>query len=164
MRGPQVKWATPARLVVVPWPDTFLEARGHRPGSAYVEAVWLGVLGPSATWAWTRLARLASTRPGVTIDSADLATSLGLGEGLGPNAAISRTLGRLVAFDAAQRAGEVIAPRVALGDLPARHVARLSASARLGHERLGHSRVPPRPATTPAATPEQPISALGVSL
>lgn len=164
MNRPQSNQSTPPRLTVIAWPDPVIEAHGHQPGSAYVEGVWLGVLGPSATWAWQRLARLAATRPGATIDSVDLATSLGLGDSRGPNAAISRTLGRLVAFDVAQRGPEVIAVRVALPDLPARRTARLSPSARLAHERLGHSHLPAWPATEPPATVDQPASPVGVSL
>ena len=158
----QVQRATPSLLTVVAWSDTVIETRGHRPGSPYVEAVWLGVLGPSATWAWQRLARIAAGHPGAAIDSADLAISVGLGERLGPNAAISRTLGRLVAFNVVQRKDDVIAVRVALPDLPARCVARLSASARLAHELLGRSHPPRRPAT--ALTVEQPATVVGVSL
>jgi hypothetical protein len=161
---PQTNQATPPRLTVVAWPDPVIEAHGHRPGAPYVEAVWLGVLGPSATWAWTRLDRLASTRPGVTIDSTDLATSLGLGESLGANSAISRTLGRLVAFDAAQRGADLIAVRVALPDLPARRTARLSPSARLAHQRLSHSRQPAWPAAQPPAAVDQSAAPVGVSL
>ncbi len=129
-----------------------------------MEGVWLGVLGPSATWAWQRLARIATTRPGATIDSVDLATSLGLGDSLGPNAAISRTLGRLAAFDAARRGTDIIAVRIALPDLPARRTARLSPSARLAHEQLGHSRSPAWPATQPRPTVDQPSAPVGVSL
>ena len=164
MNRPQTNQPTPPRLTVVAWPDTVIEAHGHRPGSAYVEAVWLGVLGPSATWAWTRLARIAKTRPGLTIDSVDLATSLGLGDRLGANAAISRTLGRLVAFDAAQRGTDIIAVRVALPDLPARRTVRLSRSAYLAHERLGHSRLPASPTAQAPASVDQPASPVGVSL
>ena len=164
MNQPQTNQPTPPRLTVVARPDTVIEAHGHRPGSAYVEGVWLGVLGPSATWAWQRLARIATTRPGLTIDSVDLATSLGLGEGLGANAAISRTLGRLVAFDAAQRGADIIAVRVALPDLPARRTVRLSPSARFAHERLGHSRLPALPTAQAPASVDQPASPVGVSL
>ena len=169
MTGTQANRPTPPRLTVVARPDPVTEAHGHRPGSAYIEAVWLGVLGPSATWAWQRLARIATTRPGATIDSVDLATSLGLGDSLGPNAAISRTLARLVAFDAAQyRAdkygADIIAVRVALPDLATRRTARLSPSARLAHERLAHTHQTARPAPRPAATVDQPTSAVEVSL
>lgn len=136
------------------------------PGSPYVEAVWLGVLGPSATWAWQRLARIATTRPGVTIDSVDLATSLGLGDSLGSNAAISRTLARLVAFDATHRGPDIIAVRVALPDLPARRTAGAGGRPRLTGwpERTWAAGLPPcprprsprppgshRPSPTPAA-------------
>lgn len=164
MNRPQTNQATPPRLTVVAWPDPVIEAHGHRPGAPYVEAVWLGVLGPSATWAWQRLARIASTRPGATIDSTDLATSLGLGDNLGANSAISRTLGRLVAFDAAQRGPDIIAVRVALPDLPARRTVRLSPSARLAHQRLSHSRQPAWPAAQPPAAVDQSAAPLGVSL
>ena len=164
MNRTQTSQPTPPRVTVVAWPDPLTEAHGHRPGSAYVEAVWLGVLGPSATWAWSRLARIASTRPGVTIDSTDLATSLGLGENLAANAAISRTLGRLVAFDAAQRGADIIAVRVALADLPARRLSRLSPSARLAHDRLSHHLLPAWPATTAAAAVEPSTPPMEVSL
>ncbi len=164
MNGPQVNQPTPPRLTVVAWPDTVIEAHGHQPGSPYVEQVWLGVLGPSATWAWQRLARIASARPGATVDSTDLATSLGLGDSLSSNAAISRTLARLVAFNAAQRRLDLIAVRVALPDLPARRAARLSPSARLAHERLAHSRLPACSTSTASTAVEQSAPALGVAL
>ncbi len=109
------------------------------------------MLGPSATWAWQRLARLAGTRPGVTIDTTDLATSLGLGSNLGPNAAVSRTLARLVAFGAARRGADTLAVRLALPDLPARRAATLSPTGRLAHDRLSRAHLPMRPATTLAA-------------
>ncbi|MGH9068919.1 MAG: hypothetical protein ACRD0J_15720 [Acidimicrobiales bacterium] len=41
---------TPARMRVVALRDPVVEAHGHRLGSAYVEHVYLGLLGPSATW------------------------------------------------------------------------------------------------------------------
>jgi len=83
---------------------------------------------------------------------------------LGANTAISFNLGRLVAFDVAQHGADIIAVRVALPDLSARRTARLSPSARLAHERLGHSRLPAWPAAQPPATIDQPASPVGVSL
>ena len=134
----QVNQATPERLTIVAWPDPGTEARGHRPGSAYVEAVWLGILGPSTTLCWQRLARLATAREATAIDSVDLAVSLGLGESLGRNAPISRTLGRMVAFGAAQRSDETLAVRQALPDVPERMTGRLSYTARLAHQHWAH--------------------------
>ena len=42
-------------LTVVPWPDDVIDALGHDPRSHYVEAYWLGTLGPSTTWLLRRL-------------------------------------------------------------------------------------------------------------
>ena len=136
----QVNLATPAFMVVTALDDRVTDSLGHRPGSPYVEDVWLGVLGPTTTWAWLRLARVAGESPGSTLDMADLARSLGVSTGKGANAPISRTLGRLVVFDAAHRSGDILAVRRALPDVPPRLIAVLSASARLAHERLGHTR------------------------
>lgn len=141
---------TPPTLNVVPWPDPVTEAHGHKPGSAYVEACWLGVLGPSATLCWQRLARLAAARPVTAIDTADLATSLGLGDRLGRNAAISRTLGRMVSFGVAVRTDDTIAVRRALPDIPERMVGRLAHTARLAHQ---HWATPTARTTGAPATP-----------
>jgi hypothetical protein len=122
----------------VAWPDPAIQAGGHKPGSAYVEACWLGILGPSTTLCWQRLARLATTRPATAIDTADLATSLGLGDGLGRNAAMSRTLARMVSFDVAVRTDDTLAVRLALPDVPDRMVGRLSHTARLAHQHWAH--------------------------
>ena len=142
----QVTLPTPAQMRVEPWPDTRIEGLGHRPGSAYIGRVWLGALGPSATWAWSHLATVATEAPGSTLDMADLARSLGLGTALGPNGPLSRTLGRLAAFDALQRAGEVLVVRRALPDMPYGLLARQSQSARAAHERLAHTHVAGRAA------------------
>jgi hypothetical protein len=135
----------PARLHVAALPDPHHHNRGHRPGSAYVEAVYLGHLGPTATWLWQRLARTATARPATIVDTTDLAVSLGLGHGLGANAPLARTIGRLERFDTVHRTGDVLAVRTALPDLPARQLARLSASARLAHQHL---------ATTTGSSPQ----------
>jgi hypothetical protein len=135
----------------VPWPDPIVEAHGHRPGSPYVEACWLGILGPSTTLCWQRLSRLASARPATAIDSTDLAVSLGLGEGLGRNAPISRTINRMVAFGAAVRSGDTLAVRRALPDVSQRMLGRLSYTARLAHQHW--AQLAPQVANGPQATP-----------
>lgn len=91
----------PNTLTIEAWTDPAIDASGHRPGSAYIEAVWLGSLGPTATFAWMRLARVAAATPGVVVDTTDLAVSLGLGESLSRSGALARSIGRLIAFDAA---------------------------------------------------------------
>jgi hypothetical protein len=141
---------TPATINVVRFADPLVERVGHYPGSPYVELVWLGILGPSTTLAWQRLARQVAVGGPSTIDTADLAVSLGLGGDLGRNAMMSRTLARLVAFDAAHRDGDVLAVRVALPDLPERRLGRLSRSARLAHGRFSHVASTGGFATSPA--------------
>lgn len=126
---------TPTSLTVIAWPDPMTEARGHKPGSAYIETVWLGVLGPSTTLCWSRLSRIATARSGTVIDTTDLAVSLGLSANLGRNAPITRTLGRMIMFGAAARSGDTLAIRRALPDVPPRMAGRLSYTARLAHER-----------------------------
>lgn len=138
MTNLQTAARTPAALNLAAWRDPVVEALGHRPGSPYVELVWLGVLGPSTTLCWARLARIAAVEETSTVDVVDLATSLGLGEGLGRNAPVSRALGRMVAFGAARRDGDTLAVRLALGDVSERQAARLSASARRAHAGLAH--------------------------
>jgi hypothetical protein len=119
--------------------------------------VWLGILGPSTTWAWQRLARQAAAISTSKLDVADLSLSLGLGESLGRNAMVSRTLGRLVAFDAARRQGDTLAVRLAPPDLPVRRLDRLSHSARMAHERFAH-RPPP---VSDTSAPVEPAMAIG---
>lgn len=152
----QQQTATPEQLTVIGWRDPIVEARGHRPGSPYIECVWLGVIGPSTTLAWQRLARLAVANPGGQVESVDLARSLGLGDGLSRNAPISRTLARMVAFGAAARTGDTLAVRLALADVPQRQLRRLSRTAQLAHQRWGHTAAAtldcpdtPAPAVTP---------------
>ncbi len=146
----QANLPTPAFMVVTALDDPVTDSLGHRPGSPYVDDVWLGALGPTTTWAWSGLARVAQGSPGATLDMADLARSFGLGTGLGPNGPISRTVGRLVVFGAAQRSGGTLVVRRALPDVPQRLLATQAASARLAHEHLAHTHVASRSAVRPA--------------
>ena len=139
----QANLPTPERMQVIALHNPATDTKGHRPGSPYIEHVYVSSLGPSATWLWQRLARVATARPSTIIDMADLAGSLGLGTNLGPNSAMSRTVNRLVLFDGARRAGNTLAVRLALPDMPPNRLARLPASVRIAHQHLGGS---PRPA------------------
>ena len=134
--NPTATGALPATVTITAWDDPLVEAHGFGPRHPYIEGVWAGVLGPSATLAYRRLGALVEL--GITdidIDVVDLSVSLGLGEGTGRNALITRTLNRLVAFGAArwERDGRY-ALRRALAPLPEHRLRRLSHSARLFHE------------------------------
>src|SRR5258708_1643665 len=86
-------------LAVVQWHDIVVERFGHAPRSVYAETYWLPVLGPSATWAMRRLTAWLHAEPaGYSVSLSDLGRELGLGAGTGKNAAVIRTLARLVAF------------------------------------------------------------------
>ena len=152
----QFPTGSPPTLNIVPWPDPITDSHGHRPGSPYVEAVWLGILGPSTTLCWTRLSRIANTRPNTAVDITDLALSLGLSAQLGRNAPISRTLGRMVMFGAAVRSGDTLAVRQALPDVPERMANRLSYTARLAHQRWAY--LGPQASTAPEISPSMEVS------
>ena len=128
--------ALPATITLVGWDDPLVETHGFGPRHPYIEGVWAGILGPSATLAYRRLGPLVELRVDpVDIDVVDLAVSLGLGEGTGRNALITRTLQRLVAFGAARWEPDgSYALRRALAPLPEHRLRRLSASARAFHD------------------------------
>jgi hypothetical protein len=128
----------PEQLRVVAWPGPAVQPVGHRPDSPYVEAVWLEVLGSSATLAWRRVARIAAARPGTIIGSAELAQSLRLGRRFDKDASISRAVARMVAFGAAKRTEATLAVRTALPDVPCQQRQRPSVSAQLAHQYWGH--------------------------
>lgn len=92
MHPRQIAGDNPARLNLIAWHDPLVDQHGHWPGAAYVEEVWLSLLGPAALCAWQRLGRMVAATPATTMDLVDLAASLGLGQGLGRTAPISHTL------------------------------------------------------------------------
>jgi hypothetical protein len=96
--------------------------------------------------------------PNSTLDATDLAVSLGLGENLGRNSAMSRTLARLVGFDGARRQGDILAVRLALPDLTERRLSRLSYSARLAHERFAHANAHSSVGAAPEAVASMAVS------
>jgi hypothetical protein len=118
--------------------------------------VWLGILGPSTTLCWSRVSRIATAQPGTAVDITDLATSLGLSAHLGRNAAMTRTLSRMVMFGAATRVGDTLAVRRALPDVPERMAARLSYTARLAHRRWAY--LGPQTSTAPELSPPTGVS------
>ncbi len=131
----------PSRLVIVAYADQVVERHGFGPDSEYIEQCWLGIVGPSVTWTWKKLARIAAEHDteAVTIDTIDLLGSIGLGHGLRRNSPGARTVTRMVSFDLAKRAGPdggVLAVRRALPRLCEHQVRRLAPSARTYHDAL----------------------------
>jgi hypothetical protein len=73
-------------LLVVPWRDPVVDALGFDPRSAYVERFHLPLLGPTATWLLRRFAAEFDSQPqGFSLDAADCARSIGIGNKGGPD-------------------------------------------------------------------------------
>lgn len=125
--------ALPLSVPVRPWTDPVVEARGFPADSAYVEQVWLGILGPTATWAYRRLAAMAE-QPDFQCDLTDLAVSLGVGEGLGNNSKLVGAMRRLVRYGVIRWRHDSLQVRLRLALVPEAQAQRLSLSARLAHE------------------------------
>jgi hypothetical protein len=104
--------------------DTY-DSSGFDARSVYVETYWLPILGPSCVFAARRLAAWLQAEPdGFEISLAALATSLGLGSGVGRHAPIVRTLTRLVDFGLAN-VSDTYAVRKMFPPLSARQIMRL---------------------------------------
>lgn len=112
-------------LRVIALTDALIEAVGYDARSAYAEAYWLGVVGPSTLLALRRLnAGLDDHPEGFQVPLTDLARELGLGHGSG-RYPLFRTLSRLVCFGLAAVHGEALAVRRSVPPLSRRHLARL---------------------------------------
>ena len=123
--------------------DPVVEVHGFAPESLYVEYCWLPILGPSSTLAYRRLGKVVAAQAPkdvVRIDLVDLAVGLGLGEGIGRNSIMARSLHRLTRFGATAWYGDALAVRRALAPLTARQLTRLGFTARVMHERITEQR------------------------
>lgn len=97
-----------ATVRIRPWPDEVVELIGHDPRSLYVERFWLGILGPSTTWALRRLAAGLEEEPdGFDLNIHDAAASMGLAIRAGRTSPFIRSLGRLCQFDLARACPDI---------------------------------------------------------
>jgi hypothetical protein len=117
----------PARFVIRRWVDPVVEGFGFPVNSIYTEAVLLPILGPSACWCLRRLsAWVAADEKGVEVGPRRLAKDRGLGDGLGRNAAATRTVRRLCQFGMARWSGGEPWARTSVAPVPERQLGRLS--------------------------------------
>ncbi len=123
------------RLRIEAWDDPLVDRLGHDPRSAYVEAYWLGILGPSACWLLRRMADGLDAEPdGFVLDLAETASSIGLRLNGGRHAPFLRTLGRLCQFRMARQCGpEVLEVRRRIPPLTLAQVDRLPTALRERH-------------------------------
>jgi hypothetical protein len=126
----------PQSITVSPWTDPVIDTLGHDPRSWYAETFWLPTLGPTSLLLLRHLAdRFDRSSDALTIDVAETAAALGLGTGIGEHAPLLRSMGRLVQFDLACRAGDDrFAVRRKVPPVNRRHVRRLPASLQARHE------------------------------
>lgn len=121
----------------MPWRDPVVDAHGHPTHGDYVEWFWLPVLGPTATWVARRLAAHVVHEPdGAVIDVADLASSLGVIWQPDHDGPFLRALSRCVMFGACAPVVDrdaTIAVRLAMPQLPMRHLTRLPTALREMH-------------------------------
>lgn len=126
---------------VVPLAGRVGLAHGHfGPDDAYVEAVWLPVLGPAGFVVWRRLARQATSVPGVDTSLEQLAAATGLGSARGTQSGVARALRRLERFALLRRCGDdLLVVRCRLPFVSSRQLERLDPSIREAH-RCFHER------------------------
>jgi hypothetical protein len=118
-----------------PWEDPVIDTLGFDPRSAYCERFWLPSLGPTALLLMRRFAACFDEHPdGTEVDLPELARSLGLGTGPGPNAPIGRTISRLEQFDLVHEVDRCLAVRRRLPPINRRHVRRLPVPLQRAHE------------------------------
>jgi hypothetical protein len=120
---------TDTDLTVMAWHDPVVDDLGLPVRGTYVEVVWAGVLGPTATAALRFLAPYSSLpAERATLDLPDLAATLGVSTSV-----LLRALSRLVRFGFVRRSRRVLEVRVFASPVPAHHVSRLSRTARAFH-------------------------------
>jgi hypothetical protein len=138
---PELRFITefhaPDTLHIRPWADEVIDSFGFDPRSAYVEAYWLSVLGPSTTWLVRRLVAGLEQRPdGYPISLAETARSLGLSDRGGRSSPFVRAISRTIKFDLAVPEGpDVLAVRRKVPPLSQRQVDRLPPALQAAHQR-----------------------------
>jgi hypothetical protein len=127
---------SPTHLHVRPWTDTVVDQMGHDPRSAYVEAFWLGILGPSTTWLLRLLAHRLDTEPdGFDLELRTAARAIGLGPVRGRHSPLRRAIDRTVTFGLARPAGrDGLDVRRHLPPLTREQVQRLPRAVRRRHQ------------------------------
>ena len=93
-----------ALINVRQWIDPLVDDHGHDPRSGYVETIWLGVLGPTATWLLRRLAAGLQQHPeGFAFDLVSTAAAMGLSFRSGRSSPFTKALQRCVMFGLAHQ-------------------------------------------------------------
>jgi hypothetical protein len=120
-----------------PWPDPLIDTLGHDPRAPYPERFWLPTLGPTALLLVRHIAYGFDRAPaGFSLNLPETSRCLGLGERVGRNSPIGRSLERIVQFDLAthEEGRETLAVRRHVPPINRRHVRRLPPSLQQEHD------------------------------
>ena len=121
-------------IAVRPWIDPVVDENGFDPRSRYVEVVWLGVLGPTATWLLRRLvAGLERSPEGYDLDLHTTAQAMGLSYSSGRASPFSKALQRCVMFGLAHPIEGGLAVRRRIPPISFRHLRRMPESVQAAH-------------------------------
>ncbi len=114
-------------LLVMAWRDPVVDALGFDPRSTYVERFWLPLLGPTSTWLLRRMASEFDRQPdGFSLDAADCARSIGIGNRGGRNGPFRRSIERCIRFGVARNEEhDIIAVRTRIPPLSRIQTTRL---------------------------------------
>lgn len=117
----------PPLMRFISWRDVNIESLGYDPRSTYVEKFWLPFIGPSTIMLLRRIVEFLETNPyGFDLGLKELSTMLGLGQSIGRNSSIQKTLNRLVVFEQARvMPSNALSVRLKMPPLPQRYVKRL---------------------------------------
>lgn len=109
------------------WRDINIESLGYDPRSTYVEKFWLPFLGPSTVLLERRIIEALEMNPfGFEMGLEELSQMLGLGNNIGKNSSIQKTLNRLVIFELARiMPSHAFSVRLKMPPLPQRYINRL---------------------------------------
>jgi hypothetical protein len=160
----------PEKFLAVRWADPVAERFGFPVNSLYTETVLLPCLGPATTFCLRRIGAWAAAFPkGIEVDSRHLARSLGLGDNLGRNSAMSRTLTRLCQFDMARWVNGDLAVRTVVPPASERTLRRLSPDLVAVHDRMvrglvAQERTRSLSSSAASSAAPEPEHSLGVSL
>ena len=132
----------------------------------YVEQCWSGVVGPSSTLLLRRLPALWTEQVPATIGRAELAGSLGLGDGSGSRSRLGSTLDRLVRFGLARPASDAGGLDVYRQVPPLRpgQLQRLPQWTQAAHERLFSDHLAQLSSQPSLAGPMNPVAVLTARL
>lgn len=124
-------------LLVMAWRDPVVDALGFDPRSGYVERFWLPLLGPTSTWLLRRFAVEFDAQPdGFSLDAADCARSIGIGNRGGRNGPFHRSVERCIRFGVAREEEHgIIAVRTRIPPLSRAQAKRLPRHLARDHQR-----------------------------